>query len=87
MTIHQPNSEIFRLFSRLILLVAGRSVYQGPADKSVGYFNKMGFQCPEFSNPPDFFMSILHHESSVNVSNYPKYFETYDKETKPQIEN
>ena len=38
MTIHQPNSEIFRLFSRLILLVGGRSVYQGPANMSVGYF-------------------------------------------------
>jgi len=30
-------------------------------------------------------MSILHHESSVNVSNYPKYFETYDKQLVPQI--
>lgn len=74
MTIHQPNSEIFNLFSRLILLVAGRSVYQGPARASVGYFDKMGFPCPEFSNPPDYFMSILHHESTVNVNNYPKYF-------------
>lgn len=46
---------------------------------SVGYFDKMGFTCPEFSNPPDYFMSILHHESTVNVGNYPKYFETYDK--------
>lgn len=54
---------------------------------SVGYFDKMGFVCPEFSNPPDYFMSILHHESSVNVSNYPKYFDTYDKELKPQITN
>lgn len=31
MTIHQPNSEIFNLFDRLILLVGGRGVYQGPA--------------------------------------------------------
>ena len=86
MTIHQPNSEIFNLFNRLILLVAGRSVYQGPAKTSVGYFDKMGFPCPEFSNPPDFFMSILHHESTVNVNNYTKYFETFDKTLRPQIE-
>jgi hypothetical protein len=59
--------------------VGGRSVYQGLAKSSVGYFDKMGFTCPEFSNPPDYFMSILHHESSVNVKNYPKYFETHDK--------
>ncbi len=46
MTIHQPNSEIFNLFSRLILLVGGRGVYQGDAKASVGYFDKMGFTCP-----------------------------------------
>jgi ABC-type multidrug transport system ATPase subunit len=79
MTIHQPNSEIFALFDKLILLVGGRSVYQGLAKDSVGYFDKMGFTCPEFSNPPDYFMSILHHESTVNVSNYQKYFDTHDK--------
>lgn len=47
----------------------------------------MGFICPEFSNPPDYFMSILHHESSINVSNYPKYFENYDRQLKPKISN
>lgn len=29
MTIHQPNSEIFQLFDRLILLVEGNIIYQG----------------------------------------------------------
>lgn len=45
----------------------------------------MGFKSPEFSNPPDYFMSIMHHESPVNVSNYPKYFASYEKELAPQI--
>lgn len=85
MTIHQPNSEIFNLFDRLILLVGGRGVYQGPASQSVAYFDRLGFPCPEFSNPPDYFMSIMHHESSVNVSNYPKYFESYDRELEPTV--
>lgn len=29
MTIHQPNTEIYNLFDRLILLVDGRLIYQG----------------------------------------------------------
>jgi ABC-type multidrug transport system ATPase subunit len=74
MTIHQPSSEIFELFDTLILMVAGRLVYQASAHDSVNYFTQMGFKSPEFSNPPDYFMSIMHHESKVNVSNYPRYF-------------
>jgi ABC-type multidrug transport system ATPase subunit len=31
MTIHQPSSEIYQLFDRLIFLVAGKLVYQGPS--------------------------------------------------------
>ena len=61
MTIHQPNSDIFKLFDKLILLVEGRMVYQGAAREAVTYFDRMGFICPDFSNPPDYFMSILHH--------------------------
>jgi hypothetical protein len=78
MTIHQPSSEIFSLFDDLILMVEGRLVYQGLASESVEYFSQMGFRCPEFSNPPDYFMSIMHHESKKNVSNYPKYYQTYN---------
>lgn len=31
MTIHQPNSDIFYLFDRLLLMVEGRIIYQGPS--------------------------------------------------------
>ena len=46
MTIHQPSSEIFHLFDNLILMVAGRLVYQGPAADSVSYFTQIGFKTP-----------------------------------------
>ena len=61
MTIHQPNHDIFEMFDRLVLMVEGRLVYQGPAKDSVNYFSEMGFKCIENANPPDYFMSILHH--------------------------
>ena len=86
MTIHQPNSEIFRLFDRLLFLIEGKCVYQGRAIEVIDYFSKIGFSCPEFSNPPDYIMSIMHHESKTNVDNYPLYFETYDRNIKGIIE-
>jgi ABC-type multidrug transport system ATPase subunit len=62
MTIHQPNSEIFALFHKLVLMVEGRLIYQGPAPTATDYFFKQfGIDCPEFHNPADFFMSIMHH--------------------------
>lgn len=61
MTIHQPNTDIFKLMHKLILLVEGQMVYQGPAITSIDHFEKIGFKCPEFNNPPDYLMSIVHH--------------------------
>lgn len=86
MTIHQPSSDIYQLFDRLIFLVAGRLVYQGPAADAERYFGSIGFKAPDFSNPPDFFMSIMHHESKVNVNNYPKYFNSYESALAPKVQ-
>ncbi len=61
MTIHQPNSEIFELFDRLLLLVDGKIIYQGNREKAAVYFDRnFGLSCPEFANPADYFMSIMH---------------------------
>ncbi len=38
MTIHQPTSELYDLFDRLILMLDGKLVYQGKADKALNYF-------------------------------------------------
>lgn len=62
MTIHQPNSEIFRLFAKLVLIVEGKIIYQGAASSATDYFHSnFNLTCPEFHNPADFFMSVIHH--------------------------
>lgn len=40
MTIHQPGTDIYELFDRLFLMVEGKMVYQGAADKAVLYFER-----------------------------------------------
>lgn len=64
-TIHQPSSEAFRSFDKLILMMDGYIVYQGACIDSTPHFAKMGMICPLQSNPADFYMRVL----SVN---YPK---------------
>jgi hypothetical protein len=65
-TIHQPNSDIFEMFDRLLLLARGKIIYFNEAKLSVNYFaslNDARFVCPELSNPCDFFMSMMSKES------------------------
>lgn len=64
-TIHQPNSDIFMNFDRLMLLAKGRIIYFNDASLAVDYFGSLGeyYRCPELSNPADHFMSIMSIES------------------------
>ena len=62
-TIHQPNSDIFNSFDRLMLLAKGKIIYFNKASESVSYFASIKFQCPELSNPADYFMSMMSIES------------------------
>jgi len=62
-TIHQPNSDIFDNFDKLMLLAQGRTIYFNDASKSVEYFASIGRPCPHMSNPADYFMAIMSKES------------------------
>lgn len=55
-TIHQPSSSTFALFDRLLLLMDGHVIYQGPAKDATSHFSKIGFHCPRFANPADYFL-------------------------------
>jgi hypothetical protein len=37
----------------------GKIVYQGAAKESTKYFSRIGFECPRYANPADFFMKLL----------------------------
>lgn len=58
-TIHQPQSKIFKLFRNLILLKAGKIVYQGLSEKALHYFEGLGYPCPPHENPADYFLDCI----------------------------
>ncbi|XP_045474983.1 protein scarlet [Harmonia axyridis] len=71
-TIHQPSSEIFAMFSQIILLAEGRIAYMGSRSGALNFFNSMGYPCPSAHNPADYFIRILatphgFEENSKNV--------------------
>lgn len=54
-TIHQPRSNIYALFDRLVLLAKGRVIYSGPAQQSaIDHFASLGYECPLGFNIADY---------------------------------
>lgn len=62
-TIHQPSSDIFNAFDRLILLNSGRVMYQGSVKEVPAYFAACNCPVPQNYNPGASF--------SVNVEHLP----------------
>ncbi|OMJ79366.1 hypothetical protein SteCoe_20610 [Stentor coeruleus] len=94
-TIHQPNSKMFNMFDRFILMSEGSFLYQGPTSDAVKYFSDIGYQCPYEINPPEYFMRIFHIENRYNMTKTEReildicsrqYKETLEQYMIPQIE-
>ncbi|KAK5575853.1 hypothetical protein RB653_006987 [Dictyostelium firmibasis] len=56
-TIHQPRSEIFKLFTKIMVLAEGRLVYYG--NKPVEHFTEIGFPFPDQTNPADYILDAV----------------------------
>lgn len=57
-TIHQPASDVYAKFDRLLLVCDGVIVYYGDREEAVDYFASLGHQCPTFVNPADYFIRV-----------------------------
>ena len=59
-SLHQPRYEIFKRFDNIILLNPfGQIVYNGKRENIISYFESMGFNLPEFTNPADYIMDVI----------------------------
>ncbi|KHN70649.1 ABC transporter ATP-binding protein/permease wht-3 [Toxocara canis] len=58
-TIHQPASELFSLFDRVLFLAGGRTAYIGPPAKALAFLDRCGYPCPDDYNPADMIIETL----------------------------
>lgn len=58
-TIHQPSSEVFSLFDRILLMAEGRVAFLGNREDAFDFFKTQGFECPYSFNPADFYILTL----------------------------
>ncbi|KAM6956216.1 ATP-binding cassette sub-family G member 8 [Aplochiton taeniatus] len=59
LSVHQPRSDIFQLFDLVVLLSSGSPAYFGPARDMVPYFTDLGYPCPRYCNPSDFYVDLI----------------------------
>ena len=58
-TIHQPSSQVFNKFDKLLLMAEGQTAYLGDAKDCKGFFARANYPCPEDYNPADHFVQTL----------------------------
>ena len=54
MVIHQPSSQVFESFDKLILMADGHMVYFGERAGMMNYLASQGFKCHPNFNPADY---------------------------------
>ncbi|XP_012258088.2 protein white isoform X2 [Athalia rosae] len=58
-TLHQPSSELFALFDRILLMAEGRVAFMGTSEQACTFFKGLGAACPSNYNPADYFIQVL----------------------------
>nr|AIN44121.1 white-like protein [Laodelphax striatellus] len=58
-TIHQPSSEVYAMFDKILLMAEGRVAFLGSLDQATDFFRTLGAGCPSHYNPADFFIQLL----------------------------
>jgi len=65
-TIHQPNTDVYEMFDKLMLLAQGKVIYYNDATKAVAYWASIGREVPDMTNHADYFMTMM-AKDGINV--------------------
>ena len=63
-TIHQPSTQIYNTFDRIMLLTDGRIAYCGTRENVIPYFEKIQMPVPPQTNPAEFMLDIVNKDFS-----------------------
>lgn len=69
-TIHQPSSEVYSMFDKILLLASGRTAFLGTPNDAIEFFKTLGVSCPKNHNPADFFIQLLAIVPSQELCSY-----------------
>lgn len=88
-TIHQPNSDTFKAFPKLLLMMDGHTIYQGKTMDSVSHFREIGYGVPEYSNPSDYYLREFYlpfNRTEEDENKIKNVTSSYESKIQPMIE-
>jgi ABC-type multidrug transport system ATPase subunit len=60
LTIHQSRSDLWNAFGNVLLLARGGfPVYAGSGNAMLSHFSRLGYECPQTTNPADFALDLI----------------------------
>lgn len=59
LSIHQPSSDIFNLFDKILFVAEGRVAFLGTSKDAYSFFNQLNMSCPSNYNPADYYVQAL----------------------------
>ncbi|KAE8909320.1 hypothetical protein PF007_g22889 [Phytophthora fragariae] len=70
-TIHQPSSLVYDMFTNIVIMTAGKTVYFGPRELIIDQFSGAGYTCPMYMNPAEYFLSLVNSDFAghANINN------------------
>lgn len=77
-TIHQPRSELFRIFSRIAIMSRGELVFCGQPGEMVDFFSSCGYECPEYCNPFDIYVDLTSVDTRCSEREAATYSRMHD---------
>lgn len=63
-SIHQPSTETFNLFTHILVLGQGSTVYFGKREDAIAYFGSIGHVIPNHANPSDVYLQLTNVDFS-----------------------
>jgi ABC-type multidrug transport system ATPase subunit len=82
-TIHQPSSEVFHLFDKVIFMKDGRVLYQGSVPNIVPSLSSKGYMCPPNYNPADYMMFIIQTVDNSELDSKGMFMEPKEQIASP----
>ena len=67
-TIHQPSSDLFHLFDRVIILSEGYTIYNGKNTDIIPYLKSNEITMPPYTNPADFLIKLAIEPKLIDIT-------------------
>ena len=85
-TIHQPSADIFEMFDNILIMKDGKVLTYGTSEETMQTFKENGLECPEYTNPAEFYLDTAMDRLGLYTKNLEQIMEKYQQRSALEVE-